>query len=98
MDIKITGFWNVMPCGLVDRYWRYLLAPFFMTNKGAVFCVVMLCSVVEVHQGFRGTSVDFYRVTQCYNVEDHDLHNQNFKSNKIEGKVVRSTQTKEKKI
>jgi hypothetical protein len=48
----------------------------------AVFWVVVMCSVVEVYQRFRGncclhhqgeTSVNFYQTTRRYNPEDSHL-------------------------
>jgi hypothetical protein len=52
--------------------------------KMAVFWVAVLCSLVEVHQRFRGpcclhhqgdeTLVNFYQTTRCCNQEDSHLH------------------------
>jgi hypothetical protein len=63
-DLKITVFWGVAPCSLVELY-RRLRGGCCHHHPGAQFLVAATTSE---------TSVNVYQATRCNNSEDNHLH------------------------
>jgi hypothetical protein len=63
LSMKMTVFWDVAPCTLVEIYWCF---------RGAC-CLHLIALMMEV-ASTSDTSVNFYQTTRCNISEDSHLH------------------------